>query len=312
MAIGYVGPGGPAQEDVDAAVTAAVNSLLDGAPGALNTLNELAAALGDDENFAATVTAALAARVAKADYDANTVLAADTDDTPVAVSLAASQILGRKASGGIVAMTMAELREIIGSGRSDTTFLRGDGTWASAGDYAPTQKFKPGGFYYYSAPGAVIGTAANSSGQMMYVPLPIGNTPTLNLIGCEATTGGASGTARLGIYNSDQYGFPSTLLLDAGTVDTSTSGVKNITISQAIPSAGLYFLGIHIRTGTVTYRTTGASAIHTLGVSLATHRTIGLVAFYEDWTTSGNLPATATPSTTIGDSNPPRLHVRTA
>ena len=69
--------------------------------------------------------------VAKADYDANTVLAADTDDTPVTVSLAASQILGRKATGGIVAMTMGELREIIGSGRSDTTFLRGDGTWAA-------------------------------------------------------------------------------------------------------------------------------------------------------------------------------------
>lgn len=40
-------------------ITAAVNAVLDGAPGALDTLNELAAALGDDANFAATVTAAL-------------------------------------------------------------------------------------------------------------------------------------------------------------------------------------------------------------------------------------------------------------
>ena len=44
-------------------ITAAIDSLISGAPGALDTLNELAAALGDDAAFSATVTAALAARV---------------------------------------------------------------------------------------------------------------------------------------------------------------------------------------------------------------------------------------------------------
>jgi hypothetical protein len=39
------------------------NDIIDGAPAALDTLNELAAALNDDENFAATVTAALDLRV---------------------------------------------------------------------------------------------------------------------------------------------------------------------------------------------------------------------------------------------------------
>jgi hypothetical protein len=36
-----------------------INLVIDGAPGALDTLNELAAALGDDPNFATTVTTAL-------------------------------------------------------------------------------------------------------------------------------------------------------------------------------------------------------------------------------------------------------------
>jgi hypothetical protein len=40
-------------------ISTAVAGLVDSAPGALNTLNELAAALGDDENFATTVTTAL-------------------------------------------------------------------------------------------------------------------------------------------------------------------------------------------------------------------------------------------------------------
>jgi len=43
-------------------VTAAVSGLVNSAPTALDTLNELAAALGNDANFAATVTTALAAK----------------------------------------------------------------------------------------------------------------------------------------------------------------------------------------------------------------------------------------------------------
>ena len=45
-------------------VDTAVSNLIDSAPGALDTLNELAAALGDDANFATTVTNALAGKLA--------------------------------------------------------------------------------------------------------------------------------------------------------------------------------------------------------------------------------------------------------
>lgn len=45
-------------------VQAAVAALIDSSPGALNTLNELAAALGDDANFASTMTTALAGKAA--------------------------------------------------------------------------------------------------------------------------------------------------------------------------------------------------------------------------------------------------------
>lgn len=57
--------------DTTRAVTAAgvrqerdaiITQLLDAAPGTLDTLNELAAALGDDANFASTVTTALAGK----------------------------------------------------------------------------------------------------------------------------------------------------------------------------------------------------------------------------------------------------------
>jgi hypothetical protein len=48
---------------VAALIQAAVDSLVDASPGALDTLNELAAAMGDDPNFATTMTNALAGKL---------------------------------------------------------------------------------------------------------------------------------------------------------------------------------------------------------------------------------------------------------
>ena len=47
-------------------VQAVVSALIDAAPGTLDTLNEIAAALGDDPNFAATITTELATKLVKA------------------------------------------------------------------------------------------------------------------------------------------------------------------------------------------------------------------------------------------------------
>lgn len=57
----------------DAAVAALRAALVGGAPELLNTLDELAAALGDDANFAATVTAALATKQTAAQVTARSV-----------------------------------------------------------------------------------------------------------------------------------------------------------------------------------------------------------------------------------------------
>lgn len=82
-----------------AGVKAAIDALIASAPGALDTLDELAAALGDDANFAATMTTALAG---KQPLDASlTALAALTTaankfiyftgaDTPVAGDITAA------------------------------------------------------------------------------------------------------------------------------------------------------------------------------------------------------------------------------
>jgi len=54
-------------------VTTAVSNLVDSAPGALDTLNELAAALGDDANYSTTITTALSGKLASdAEIDGGT------------------------------------------------------------------------------------------------------------------------------------------------------------------------------------------------------------------------------------------------
>ena len=58
---------GQTAAQVQAAIDAAITSLLDGAPNALDTLNELAAALGDDPNFATSIATQLAAKANSAD-----------------------------------------------------------------------------------------------------------------------------------------------------------------------------------------------------------------------------------------------------
>lgn len=85
--------------EIDAAVSAAVATLIDTAPGALDTLNELAAALGDDPNFATSITTQLAGKAATSHThtssqvtDFNTAVDARV---PAAVPVASATVQGK-------------------------------------------------------------------------------------------------------------------------------------------------------------------------------------------------------------------------
>jgi hypothetical protein len=84
-------------------VQAVVAGLIDAAPGALNTLNELAAALGDDPNFATTITNAVNSRLASASNLSDLTNAAAARGNLGLGSMATQNAGGVNITGGTIA-----------------------------------------------------------------------------------------------------------------------------------------------------------------------------------------------------------------
>jgi hypothetical protein len=86
---------------------------------------------------------------------------------------------------------------------------------------------------YYS-PGSSRATNTPTLDQLNAIPIIIPRAVTLDRIAVEITTLGAAGAVvRLGCY-TDNDGIPDALIADFGTVDATTTGVKEITISQTV------------------------------------------------------------------------------
>ncbi|MDD7812635.1 hypothetical protein PP713_08710 [Mycobacterium sp. CSUR Q5927] len=109
---------------VDARVGVGTAALVDQAPATLDTLNELAAALGDDPNFATTVANQIGTKA-----DAAATQAALNDKAPTVHTHTASQISDSTTVGRslVTAASQAAARTAIGAGTSSLTI----GTTAS-------------------------------------------------------------------------------------------------------------------------------------------------------------------------------------
>jgi hypothetical protein len=94
--------------DFTATVDARVQLVVDAAPAALDTLNELAAALGDDANFAATMTTALAGKQSL-----------DTDLSAIAALSPADGSVIARVAGAWSSRTAAQLKVDLGLAAAD-------------------------------------------------------------------------------------------------------------------------------------------------------------------------------------------------
>jgi len=90
------------------------------------------------------------------------------------------------------------------------------------------------------------GSTSVTDNRLYLTPLIVPQDITITSLATNIATGAAGADGRMGIYSSTN-GIPATLLIDAGsTFDASTTGVKDMSISQAISANTLYWGAIVI------------------------------------------------------------------
>lgn len=148
------------------------------------------------------------------------------------------------------------------------------------------------GYYYASPVGVTTGTATATLNDWQALPFWVPAAANFDRIAVEVTTGIASGVVRLGVVGDTGGMFPGPLVLDAGTVDASSPGLKEITIDLTL-NPGVYWLTNCSQVAAPGLRTftLGSQMIGTTAPS-SSSITIG----YKMASVSGAFPATYTPS----------------
>jgi hypothetical protein len=233
----------PTQQSVKAYVDASINNLVDGSPGALDTLNELAAALGDDASFSSTVTTSIAAKLplAGGTMTGNIVMSGSETVDGRDLSTDGSKLDGIE-SGATADQSAAEILSLIktvdGSGSgldadtldgvSSASFLRSDATDIFSGT---SLTFNDDKILYF---GTGNDSKINFDGSNLLVQGGSSGTTYLRGSTVNISTNGGSGGYQTGILVSETSGGDARVKLqyDGDTkLETTSAGV---TVTGAI------------------------------------------------------------------------------
>jgi len=147
------------------------------------------------------------------------------------------------AKGDLIVGTADDTVARQGVGATNGQLLVVDSTTATGLDYRLVRNYRP-------ASGTVIRPASNqgpatpAQSRVTFFPIEIASC-TIHTMWCTNWTTVAGATIRMGIYNSDSSGFPGTLLIDAGTVDASTTtGYKSIAVNVTLPTGRFWIAGV--------------------------------------------------------------------
>ena len=239
--------------------------------------------------------------------------------TTTAEALTVSGTLSAAALGGAMLSAATPLMDGTATAGTATVPARQDHVHPTDTMRVPigAYRLKPRTGEYVSTKGNTgTGTFTMTLDQAVFTPILL-DAGTCDRIGTEITTGAAGSAVRLGLYTNDtSTGLPSSLLLDAGTVDGSSTGVKEITISQTIAATDVYWLVAVAQGGTPAARHPGivpkqwlaSSAANAAGTPAASACLIARVQA----SVSAALPATAAASSAAAASAAPLVFARYA
>lgn len=171
-------------------------------------------------------------------------------------------------------------------------------------NYLPPGNYKSANYYFCNSAGAAstLATLGNNTARatLWVVTAAI----TVVRLFAEHTVAQAGTRFRIVIWNDDGLNEPGTVLLDAGTIDTSvTPAVQEITVSQAL-AAGIYWVGGILENAATqpTMRTISSTAMPTLGTAGTVLPAAGaLVAGYSQAGMSGTAAGAFTAPVTTGN-----------
>jgi hypothetical protein len=118
------------------------------------------------------------------------------------------------------------------------------------------QGFKPRVGYWIAPPTATNSpTSGSISPNLLLTNMIVLQRPMrFDRIGLEVTAGATNGLARLGVYNCNPDTYePTSLILDAGEVDVSTAGLKEIAIDLRL-ERGFYHLATILNVSGISLR----------------------------------------------------------
>lgn len=146
--------------------------------------------------------------------------------------------------------------------------------------------------------GWVANFVTNQAPTSGYIPLIVSRGMSIDAAGVNINTAIAGSTVKIALYEDDGTGYPGDMVVDFGTIDSSTTGVKTLTLGspQAI-TAGLYWLLSIVSTNTLRL----PASIHTgysLPQSLWHGDVIGTntTTYHGGYQTSDTSPPTTAPT----------------
>ena len=244
-------------------VTSQVNSLIDSAPSALNTLNELAAALGDDANFAATVTTSLGAKASKTGSDNIVITKSDAKVQVQESNGASGYLLAQGTSSGLslTTSTQSPIHLATNSTGPSTDYSIKLDKDSKDVDFAGNVKIKDSGFLQFNGASYITQPTAD------YLKLRIANGDYFVI------HGGASDTEYMRIANDGKATFSGNVEID-GTTEMSWGGAYNDTSManfKSVNNAGFYIRSYYAGGIGVAMNPITGSSIGGGRLSLASH-----------------------------------------